>query len=126
MTKHAMPELDARCENWGRWARTEAQNTRLARIGNQPAPFEWDPEWGDPYEHAPPANRDPINDVDAVTIDRAISKLAEQHRRNLRGFYVYFAYIPIGPYYAALRALDDRLCGRYRMELRSPADIQCR
>lgn len=113
MTKAPHQELDARCENWGRWARTESQNNRLARVGMQPAPFEWDPEWGDPYESAPPHNRDPINDEDAFKVDQAVSGLAEQHRRNLRGFYVYFAYIPIDKYYAAMRALNDKLCGRY-------------
>lgn len=110
---HSMPELDGRCENWGRWARTEAQNPRLARMGQQPVPFEWDPEWGDPYESAPPQNRDPINDDDASKIDKAVSMLAIRHRRNLRAFYVYFKFVPIGHYYEALRALDDRLKGRY-------------
>lgn len=108
-----MPELDARCENWGRWARTEALNPRLARIGDQPVPFEWNAEWGDPYESAPERPRDPINDVDADIIDKAIAKLAQQHKNSLRSFYIEFAHVPIEPYYAALRALNDRLCGHY-------------
>lgn len=108
-----MPELDARCENWGRWARPDAAAMGPARGGVPPVPKEWDPEWGDPYEFAPETRPPPPDGVDGLLIDRAVSRIAEQHRQNLVLFYIKMQHVPIGPYYAALRALNDRLLGRF-------------
>lgn len=110
---HALPELDSRCENWGRWARIGNGAPKCSRMGLQPAPFEWNDEWGDPYERPPERDEPDVNDPDAVTIDRAVARLAERHKRALRDFYVDFRFVPIGIYYQAMRALDDRLAGRY-------------
>lgn len=73
--------IHARLENWARWVKVRPHGWQTAPMFRmfQSRARQWEA----------PVIRDPVNTLDAVVLEKAVSALPEKHRAAIRWSYVY-------------------------------------
>ena len=74
-------EIDKRLVNWERWVKVRPHGWHTAPMFRQAQ--------SNSRQWHPPEIKDPVDSLDAVVIEKAVSALPDRHRMALRWFYVF-------------------------------------
>ena len=74
-------EIDKRLVNWERWVKVRPHGWHTAPMFRQAQ--------SNSRQWHPPEIKDPVDSLDAVVIEKAVSALPDKHRIALRWFYVF-------------------------------------
>ena len=74
-------EIDKRLVNWERWVKVRPHGWHTAPMFRQAQ--------SNSRQWHPPEIKDPVNSLDALEVENAVSALPDKHKMALRWFYVY-------------------------------------